>query len=88
MLLPSPSSESREATILAIKRDKKITKVFTTPCISVMVTMSPLAMWLTSCANTASASSRVMLCSNPVETATRESSRFAPVANAFMSGAS
>ena len=50
---------------------------------SVKVTMSPLAMCATSWASTASASARVMLCSKPVETATKELLRLAPVATAF-----
>ena len=50
--------------------------------------MSPFATWLTSWARTASASSRVMLCSSPVLTATSDASRRAPVAKAFGSGES
>jgi hypothetical protein len=53
------------------------------PGSSVSVTMSPLAMWATSCARTASASSRVMLCNSPVDTATRELFLVAPVAKAL-----
>ena len=41
-------------------RDRNTTKVFITPWISVMVTMSPLAMWATSWPITASTSSRVI----------------------------
>ena len=52
----------------------------TTPWISVSVTMSPLAMCATSCASTASASSRVIPCrSKPVDTATSALLRVAPV---------
>ena len=69
-------------------REKKNTKVFTTPWISVSVTMSPFATWLTSCASTASASCCDMLASSPVLTATSDASRRAPVANAFGSGES
>ena len=54
-----------------------------TPWISVSVTIFPLATWATSCASTASASSRVMLCSRPVETATSELLRLGPVVNAL-----
>ena len=64
-------------------REMKMTKVLTTPWISVRVTMSPLAMCATSCASTASASSRVMFCSRPVDTATSELLLLAPVAKAF-----
>ena len=53
-----------------ITRDRKSTKVFTTPWISVSVTMSPFATWLTSWPSTASTSSRFMRCSSPVLTAT------------------
>jgi len=53
-----------------------------------MVTMSPLATWLTSCASTASASSRSIARSRPVETATSALLRLAPVAKALISGAS
>ena len=69
-------------------RAKKKTKVLTTPCTSASVTMSPLATWLTSCASTASTSSRVMLRRRPVLTATSAESRLMPVAKAFGSGAS
>lgn len=48
------------------------------PWIRVMVTISPLAMWLISWAMTASASSRLMFCNSPVLTATSEASRRAP----------
>ena len=44
------------STAWPITREKKITKVFTTPWIRVSVTMSPLAMWLISWPITASAS--------------------------------
>src|SRR5690606_41120371 len=64
-------------------RDRKMTKVLTTPWIRVRVTMSPLAMWATSWPSTAATSSSVMDESRPVETATRESLRKAPVANAL-----
>jgi hypothetical protein len=64
-------------------RDRKMTKVLTTPWISVSVTMSPLPTWLTSCASTASTSSLLMLCNRPVDTATSELLRLGPVAKAF-----
>ena len=64
-------------------RDRNTTNVFTTPWISVIVTMSPLATWPISCPSTASTSSRFIDCSRPVETATSEEILKAPVANAF-----
>src|SRR5262245_5967238 len=64
-------------------RERKMTKVFTTPWISVRVTMSPLAMCETSWPSTASTSSRSMLCSRPVDTATRAEFLNAPVAKAL-----
>ena len=64
-------------------RDRKTTKVFITPWIRVMVTMSPLAMWATSWPITASTSSRVMPSSRPVDTATRAEFLKAPVAKAL-----
>ncbi len=69
-------------------REKKMTKVFSTPWISASVTMSPLATCETSCASTASASSRSMALSRPVDTATSALLRRMPVAKAFTSGAS
>ena len=48
--------------------------------------MSPLPMCAISCANTASTSSRVILFSKPVDTATSELFLVAPVANALGSG--
>ena len=45
--------------------------------------MSPLAMWATSWAMTASTSSWVMFCNKPVDTATKAESRKAPVAKAL-----
>ncbi len=65
-----------------------MTKVFSTPCSRVMVTMSPLATWLTSWPSTASISSWLMPRSNPVDTATSALLRFAPVAKALTSGES
>ncbi|MNT58140.1 hypothetical protein D3C72_1955580 [compost metagenome] len=64
-------------------RERKTTKVFITPWISAMVTMSPLATWATSWPITASISSRVMPCSNPVDTATSAEFLNAPVAKAL-----
>ena len=69
-------------------RDSTITKVFSTPCSSAIVTMSPLATWLTSWASTASASARSIARNRPVDTATRELLRLGPVAKALISGAS
>ncbi len=69
-------------------REKKMTKVLTTPCSRVIVTMSPLATWLTSWASTASTSRLSIACSRPVETATSALLRKAPVAKALGSGAS
>ena len=69
-------------------RDRKMTKVFTTPWISVSVTMSPLATCVISCPSTASTSLRFMLCRSPELTATSAASRRAPVAKAFGSGES
>ena len=74
--------------MLAMTRAKKITKAFTTPWISVIVTMSPFWMWDTSCARTPSTSSRRMPRSRPVETATSERLRLGPVAKALTSGES
>ena len=45
--------------------------------------MSPLAIWATSCASTASISSWVMFCNKPVETATKAEFLKAPVAKAL-----
>src|SRR5262245_30315619 len=64
-------------------RDRKITKVFSTPWIRARVTMSPLDTWLISWPSTPSTSSGRMLRRRPVETATSAASFFAPVANAF-----
>ena len=69
-------------------RERKITKVLTTPWISASVTMSPLATWETSCASTASASLRSMARKSPVDTATSALLRLMPVAKALTSGAS
>ncbi len=65
-----------------------MTNVFTTPCISAIVIMSPFATWLISWASTASASFCDMPLSRPVLTATSALLRRAPVANAFISGVS
>ena len=59
------------------------TKVFITPWIRVIVTMSPLATWATSCPITASTSWRCIDCSRPVDTATSAEFLKAPVANAL-----
>ena len=75
-----------ESMIRPTTRARKITKVLSTPWIRAMVTMSPLATWLTSCASTASASSRLIARSRPVDTATRELLRVGPVAKALISG--
>ena len=63
-----------------------MTNVFTTPCISASVTMSPLAACATSCPSTASASFRVICCSKPVDTAMSELFLLMPVAKALTSG--
>ena len=62
--------------------------MFTTPWISVSVTMSPLATCVISWPSTASTSLRLMLCRRPELTATSAASRRAPVAKAFGSGES
>src|SRR6476659_7631629 len=71
--MPGPERFSpllrKPSTSEPITRDRNTTKVFITPWISVIVTMSPLAMCATSWPITASTSSRVMPCSRPVETA-------------------
>ena len=69
-------------------RASTMTKVFNTPCNSAIVTMSPLATWLISWPSTASASSRSICCSRPVDTATSALLRLAPVAKALISGPS
>ena len=74
--------------MLPMTRERKMTKVLTTPWISASVTMSPLATWLTSWPSTASASSRLIPLSRPVLTATSALFLFMPVAKALTSGAS
>ena len=74
------------STMCPITCAKKNTKVFTTPWISASVTMSPLAIWVTSWPITASASSWLICCNRPVDTATSALLRLMPVAKAFMSG--
>ena len=69
-------------------RDRKITNVFTTPCSSVSVTMSPFATWLTSWPSTASTSRSDSRENSPVLTATSALLRVGPVAKAFTSGES
>jgi hypothetical protein len=64
-------------------RERKITKVFTTPWIRVSVTMSPFATWVTSWPMTASTSSRFIVWSSPVDTATSAEFLNAPVAKAL-----
>ena len=88
--MPRPSSERNTARsmMLPMTRDRKITKVLTTPCTSVRVTMSPLATCVISWPSTASTSWRFMRCSSPLLTATRAALRLAPVAKAFGSGES
>src|SRR5690554_2447185 len=71
------------STRWATTRAKNITKVFTTPCTSARVTMSPLATWPISWASTARTSSGRMRLSRPAETATRASFLFQPVAKAL-----
>ena len=64
-------------------RERKKTKVFSTPWISVSVTMSPFETWVISWPRTASTSVRSIVSSSPVDTATSDESRKAPVANAL-----
>ena len=73
----------KPSTSEPIRRLANTTKVFITPWISAMVTMSPLATCATSWPMTASTSSRVMPRSRPVETATRAEFLNAPVAKAL-----
>ena len=84
--MPGPSLLLRSTTLstkLPITRDRNTTKVFITPWISAIVTMSPLATWATSWPITASTSSRVIDCSKPVDTATSAEFLNAPVAKAL-----
>jgi hypothetical protein len=84
--MPGPSFWLRRitlSTMLPITRDRNTTKVFITPWISAIVTMSPLATWATSWPITASTSSRFIDCSRPVETATSAEFLKAPVAKAL-----
>ena len=74
--------------MLAMTREKKIENALTTPWTSVMVTMSPLPMWLTSCARTPATSSRDIERSRPDDTATRLRFLLGPVAKALTSGES
>src|SRR6266852_2110823 len=71
------------STMKPTTRDRKYTKVLSTPWIRVSVTMSPLATWLISWPSTASTSSRLIDSSRPVETATSAEFLNAPVAKAF-----
>ena len=86
--MPRPSLLPKIAlsTMPPMMRDRKMTKVFTTPWISVRVTMSPLAMWAISWPSTASTSFCRMDCSRPVLTATSALLRLAPVAKALGCG--
>ena len=78
----------RRSTKCPMMRDSTMTKVLMTPCISASVIMSPLATCETSCASTASTSFFCIFRKRPVLTATSARLRRAPVAKAFMSGAS
>ncbi|MCY1446818.1 hypothetical protein D9M71_634050 [compost metagenome] len=73
------------STKLPMIRAKNITKVFTTPCTSARVTMSPLATWPISWASTALTSSGEKRSSRPWLTATSASFLFHPVAKALAS---
>src|SRR5699024_5911652 len=79
LLLRHTTESTRHPTTLA----RNTTKVLTTPCISVRVTISPLATWATSWPKTAVTSSSFIVSSRPVETATKASFLNAPVANAL-----
>ena len=74
--------------MLAMTREANSTNALTTPWMSVIVTMSPLAMCDSSWASTPSTSSRRMPRSSPLDTATRLFDLLGPVANAFTSGES
>ena len=73
---------------MAMMRARNITNAFITPWMSVIVTMSPLAMCATSCASTPSTSFGRIARSRPDDTATRLRLLLGPVANAFTSGES
>src|SRR5712692_5846802 len=71
------------STMKPTTRERKNTKVLSTPWMSVRVTMSPLETWVISWPSTASTSSRLIDSSRPVETATSAEFLKAPVAKAF-----
>src|SRR6266850_385100 len=71
------------STMKPTTRERKNTKVLSTPWMRVRVTMSPLETWVISWPSTASTSSRLIDSSKPVETATSAEFLNAPVAKAF-----
>src|SRR6266513_4707413 len=81
--MPRSVRNTALSTMKPTTRDRKYTKVLSTPWMSVRVTMSPLETWVISWPSTASTSSRLIDSSNPVETATRAEFLNAPVAKAF-----
>src|SRR6266480_6700 len=81
--MPRSVRNTALSTMKPTTRDRKYTKVLSTPCMRVRVTMSPLETWVISWPSTASTSSRLIDSSKPVETATRAEFLKAPVAKAF-----
>src|SRR2546426_5983559 len=81
--MPRSVRNTALSTMKPTTRDRKNTKVLSTPCMSVRVTMSPLETWVISWPRTASTSSRLIDSSRPVETATSAEFLNAPVAKAF-----
>src|SRR5882762_3380483 len=71
------------STMKPTTRERKNTKVLSTPWMRVRVTMSPLETWVISWPSTASTSSRLIDSSRPVETATSAEFLNAPVAKAL-----
>ena len=82
-----PGGEALRA-IMATMWERYSTNAFTTPWMSVMVTMSPFATWAISCARTPSISCLPMARNRPLDTATRLRFFEGPVAKAFTSGES
>src|SRR5882672_1287094 len=81
--MPRSVRNTALSTMKPTTRDRKNTKVLSTPWMRVRVTMSPLATWVISWPSTASTSSRLIDSSKPVETATSAEFLNAPVAKAF-----
>src|SRR6266516_1843110 len=81
--MPRSVRNTALSTMKPTTRDRKYTKVLSTPCMRVRVTMSPLETLVISWPSTASTSSRLIDSSKPVETATRAEFLKAPVAKAF-----